>query len=1131
MFQSLYSQTSTFEIPQSELVHAHNTFNHTYWDENFRNPNVNAYRFINHTEQYAFAVNYDDISFASLQVEAAGSTTAQAFAESRTQTFPVPQNAQIDFAVLQNGSPLYVKSATPTNRNSFSRAPLYTQLPEFGFWCNRRMIDSINFTPTLPNAGRFTGIEWMSWHDRITLSFHLRPQVNIPNAQLQLAVTMPSAYNSHFSSGGLHAFGNGSGEGFVLRAGTSADTALQTGQTFLVNSPLTQLFAGQSYKVSIVFYPLQSSLPTQYMHIEAREQPLQIHSAQTLPDTNGQAVVSYSEAEGIYYVDIPRYTMGQYNCATADLLQNIEFAVENPSATPAIARLCFRQIPAVNVTGFSSMIRNRNGDPSGLPLQISKNWHGAYSRELYGGSRINEYTEIHIPAHTTVHFDYTRVGAKWGTTYGAFSHQLSLVGYNTFAGHSWLEAGLGSFGESVCHSPDYSIGNSNVTDWRPFLVTSTNYGGTSSPCSWTGNLGGIDFAVYVDSSQNRDFQSEAKTEFQSHGPNLSETTIGFLSSDKKLQTEYSFFLNRSDDFNRVYYKVKIKALDQLFFNRLDFFQLGGDSYAYHYAKSIAIGNDTGLVQSFFPTNSGTNDYTTGHIPLTGNQAWLWSGDGELTNQNGYGTINMDGNTGFILRSYQASFGSVSYPTPYLRERSHSRGSRNPTSYCLVPPPGISSLMAGDSVEFTIEAVILPKQASDYYGPNSNFAQALATLGNSWELLFREARGNRIQASSATHSVHNSYPLSIETQQNEVLFTLTGGKGYVPVVFTGLTDIQDPQLWKAEDSCWVRVDQSNWGKDYWQVDFDPASGTYTLIYNVDQDIAQDAEARIRYFLGDSAPMPELSLSSQVNANGWTANQPILVDTGDGLAIAPGLPLQTASGGGWTWQGPHGFTADSSVLIFPAVDSNTYGNYDIQYISPFGCRDTLSFSIVEPGPPLPTEGLEFYLSQGPRSVALFWSTQSESNSSHFILERSTDLHTWTLLSRHPAAGHSERSQTYQSQDVQPQFGLNYYRLGLFDQNGSLQRAPLKWAYYEAAPSRLLAFPDPLLQSHGQLKLSFQAEGGPEQIRIYNAQGQLLRQIAITSRPGDNQIQVDLAQLPAGIYYVYLTQIQAYTHFTIR
>ena len=136
-------------------------------------------------------------------------------------------------------------------------------------------------------------------------------------------------------------------------------------------------------------------------------------------------------------------------------------------------------------------------------------------------------------------------------------------------------------------------------------------------------------------------------------------------------------------------------------------------------KRVVYGDDQGVINTITPNNSGSNDYTGPAWAMTGDNPWLWAGDGIYTN--GYGGLNMDTNNGIIIRSYTGSFDGVANNTPYIRERSSSIGfsaasGHNPTSYCLVPPPGTTSFAAGDSVEVLIEAMILPKQAIDYYGP-------------------------------------------------------------------------------------------------------------------------------------------------------------------------------------------------------------------------------------------------------------------------------------------------------------------------------------------------------------------------------------------------------------------------------
>ena len=116
---------------------------------------------------------------------------------------------------------------------------------------------------------------------------------------------------------------------------------------------------------------------------------------------------------------------------------------------------------------------------------------------------------------------------------------------------------------------------------------------SAQECSWTGNTGGSDMWVYTNENNQRIYQSQVKTRFQRYSPNLTETSISAYSSDNKLKLDYTFYLNRSDYFLRVYYKIKVKALEATAFNRFDIFQLGGDVYNLHKAQTVVYGNDEG----------------------------------------------------------------------------------------------------------------------------------------------------------------------------------------------------------------------------------------------------------------------------------------------------------------------------------------------------------------------------------------------------------------------------------------------------------------------------------------------------------------------------------------------------------
>jgi Secretion system C-terminal sorting domain len=843
-YSNTFGQTVLNGFTQKTYDNLVNTYNYTYWDASFKTT-ISPRKFTNQTSSYNLNIDYTNLTINSLAVNLANASASNAFPESNATTFSTLQSGNINYKILQNGSVLHAKTATPTNLGI-----RIGQMAEYGTWLNRRVVDSLNFTNAPSIYGSYSGIEFTNWHNRFKITFHIKPRTTITNGQLELSVQIPTAYAQTFSSGNIYGFAKtANGEGFAVKGGATSANLTTVGNTITVQTAQMNLVADTPYEVSVIFYVVKNNFSATYTTIADDSPSVTVTTSQTLPSARSVSI-TYSSDEGLYYVDVPSYWMGYGNCSLVDLLQNLKLALRNTATTDKRVRLCFRQVPGPNIVGFSSMLRNPDGNPSGVPLQISKDWHGDYNM-LYSGTWIREYTEVIVPSNSVLNFDYTRVGTKWGKVHGAFSHQLSVVGAGVSRG-GWLEAGLGSFGENITHSPDYEYGNSNICDYRPFLVTNKNYGGTSAECNWTGNTGGMDLFFYNNSSGTRIYQSQVKTQFKKYGPNLTETSISAYSSDNKLKLDYTFQLNRSDDYTRVFYKIKIQALQSTPFSRFDIFQLGSDSYNYRKALSLAYGNDAGLLGQFTPNDMATNNYTTAPIALTGTNPWIWSGDGKFTEAPG--GISIETNNGLIIRSYAATLGGQVSNTPYFRERSNvnSANALKPTQYCLVPPPSVTTFAQGDVIELLLEAVCLPKQTTDYYGPNTNFTQALTQYGNTWQLLQREAVGNAINATSETNAINTKYPLTVTTTNNTASVTITGGKGYVPVVFKGLTNITDPKLWRVKNNAWELIDQTNAGKDFWQTEYDAEAGAFELIYNVNQDITNDATATIKYYLGSTPP---------------------------------------------------------------------------------------------------------------------------------------------------------------------------------------------------------------------------------------------------------------------------------------
>ena len=101
-------------------------------------------------------------------------------------------------------------------------------------------------------------------------------------------------------------------------------------------------------------------------------------------------------------------------------------------------------------------------------------------------------------------------------------------------------------------------------------------------------------------------------------------------------------------------------------------------------------------------------------------------------------------------------------------------------------------------------------------------------GDTWRTIQREARGNDRQVELSTGTLHQLYPaITIATVADKAAGTLRGGLGYLAITFAGLTSPHGHRL--TLDG--MPLDQSVHGADFWQTDFDPVTGHWSVTYNV------------------------------------------------------------------------------------------------------------------------------------------------------------------------------------------------------------------------------------------------------------------------------------------------------------
>lgn len=119
------------------------------------------------------------------------------------------------------------------------------------------------------------------------------------------------------------------------------------------------------------------------------------------------------------------------------------------------------------------------------------------------------------------------------------------------------------------------------------------------------------------------------------------------------------------------------------------------------------------------------------------------------------------------------------------------------------------------------------------------------------MVFREAVGNDLEIVVTRGSLVRRRPTLILAEDNGAEFTMAGGLGYVPITISGLSDYRSPRLEIEEKGGWRTVDQSVYGNDFWQTDYDTETKSWEITYSVPMDTPED-DTQKRHFRFPLAP---------------------------------------------------------------------------------------------------------------------------------------------------------------------------------------------------------------------------------------------------------------------------------------
>ncbi|GAB2604651.1 T9SS type A sorting domain-containing protein [Spirosoma areae] len=163
-------------------------------------------------------------------------------------------------------------------------------------------------------------------------------------------------------------------------------------------------------------------------------------------------------------------------------------------------------------------------------------------------------------------------------------------------------------------------------------------------------------------------------------------------------------------------------------------------------------------------------------------------------------------------------------------------------------------------------------------------------------------------------------------------------------------------------------------------------------------------------------------------------------------------------------------------------------------------------------LPVTLLSFTAKPEGDRVLLAWATSTERDAHRFVVERSRDLGEYVTVGEVAANGTTNERQYYGLTDLNPEPGINYYRLKQIDFAGATHEFKPVSVIIQAQEPIVAVYPNP---------------ASPDRIhlRLWNADDATVRLLTITGQPINCQVerqpgQADLLiehPLPAGLYWL--------------
>lgn len=786
---------------------------------------------------YAMSWDVANGSINRLGITRDGKTQAQAALEENGVVESMPESSGFISLSVENKE--YSPSAFGSIKTDLSKSPSMSyvmgpdtknpsRIEDSGMYMQRSDIPYIVF-----GDGYVGKLKIAAAPRHITLEYSMRNiETAFDNATLTYTIKLNAKFNKAEWSEDKNALTltDSGGNGFTFvspdEAGRPSITLSKTSVTFTKTGVSGDPDTDGSMGFTII--PSKNASVADGLDFLSVQNDVSVEYARLSPGgaPGSYAPSTYDPLRGMHVIQLEALTADR-NAGEHNVYNRVHFILKNPTDRDLYVPLVFDDNTGnagLYIVGGAPMLRDaETGEPVGIPVQLSKNWHDT----LLGYSWYHLYTGVTVPADGSVKLEFCMANSKWGQAYAASHSQLCLIGYGN--SQLWCESALGCNGESVTYDADKNLNRSNIDDVRPFLVLT----GTEAKWNWTGNVGGGDFLRYFDASGKEQKLVRMKTDYRQQAPSLTDVAYNGITEDGHIQMTARARLASTDDVIRVYYQFEYEFLKDTSYKRLALFQMQADGYNIPSFERYAIGNSDGILEDFYmpemrPASFKYVNPEDQGIEASGADPWFYIYSNRGAQQ--YGSD--EAGVMFTVRKYNAVINNQTYTQPYYSKIGMAKG--NVAMGFEVAIPNTETVKAGSTVTLTVEYAILGNNKDMYYGECPYLLDLPAETWKSAEMALFFAKGNNLTAEAAAGELICTYPVEIKCVDGNIAaqFKLTGGLGYTPLVFTHLNRYDGWRLESSPDgSAWTKVDLSVKGNDYWQCYYDAAADAYQLIYCV------------------------------------------------------------------------------------------------------------------------------------------------------------------------------------------------------------------------------------------------------------------------------------------------------------